>query len=158
MHKCKCKCIGYEGLLRNSFCRLYHYSSRWRQVTVFMNQLVESLTQSIHSNTMNHSRMNGSMNESLNQLRNRFVHNTDSIISVRAVLNVIFSTAKLPDPSNYTSNLIQCSLKGLAHRMRRAAPRRVAPCLSNSNTLFSICVRTPAAPFGVCPQRIATTV
>ncbi len=49
-------------------------------------------------------------------------------------------------------------LKGLAHRMRSAAPRRVAPCLSNSNTLFSMCVRTPAAPFGVCPQRIATTV
>ncbi len=76
-----------------------------------MNQSVESLTQSIHSNTMNHSRINGSMNESLNNLRNRFVHNTDSIISVRAVLNVIFSTAKLPDPSNYTSNLIQCSLR-----------------------------------------------
>ncbi len=48
-------------------------------------------------------------------------------------------------------------LKGVAHRMRSAAPRRVAPCLSNSNTLFSMCVRTPAAPFGVCPQRPATT-
>ncbi len=35
--------------------------------------------------------------------------------------------------------------------------RRVAPCLYNSNTLFSMCVRTPAASFGVCPQRPATT-
>ncbi len=40
---------------------------------------------------------------------------------------------------------------------RRVASRRVAPCLSNSNTLFSMCVRTPAASFGVCPQRPATT-
>ncbi len=48
-------------------------------------------------------------------------------------------------------------LKGVAHRMRSAAPRRVTPCIYNSNTLFSMCVRTPAASFGVCPQRPAAT-
>ncbi len=63
----------------------------------------------------------------------------------------------LVGPTVAEVRLFWTKLKGVAHQMRSAAPRRVAPCLSNSNTLFSMCVRTPAAPFGVCPQRPATT-
>ncbi len=70
----------------------------------------------------------------------------------------ISSSFSLPFfPSLASLYLFEQRLKGVAHRMRRAASRHVAPCLSNSNTLFSMCVRTPAASFGVCPQRPATT-
>ena len=47
-------------------------------------------------------------------------------------------------------------IKGVAHRTRSSAPRRAAPRLLNSNTLFSMRVHTPAAPFGVCPWRPTT--
>ncbi len=54
---------------------------------------------------------------------------------------------------------VKCPLLLIGYKGGRKpdAQRRVAPSLSNSNTLFSMCVRTPAASFGVCPQRPATT-
>ncbi len=46
-------------------------------------------------------------------------------------------------------------IKGRTPDAKRSGTSRHA--MSSSNTLFSMCVRTPAGSFGVCPPRPATT-